>query len=256
MSRCGGADHGIEAVERALDALHRLLEGEAPRDALLERLCKWAVETFANAEIAGVVLCTDAMGNDAIACTNPRVPAIESAQMQTRQGPGRLAADTHTVLRGDFGDDTARWWPAFAAAAEAAVFETGSFLCAPLTIGDAAGSLTLYSPVAQAFSEFDAVLLRLYTNLITPTIQLAQGGREARAEIAGLTKAMQSRSVIEQAKGIVMATGGVSADDAFDFLVTHSQQRNIKLHRLAQELVDLTTGPAESGTHSTEPQVL
>ncbi|MDT2004807.1 ANTAR domain-containing protein [Rhodococcus opacus] len=245
MSRRDGTDQSIESVERALDALHRLLEGEVPKDVLLERLCKWAVETFPNAEIAEVTLRTGTGGTGAIVCTNPRVAAIESALSQTCAGPGRVAAESRTVLRGDFGDGIAQRWPAFAVAAEAAGCETGSFLCAPLSFGGSAGSLTLYSPVAQAFSEFDAVLLRLYTSLITPTIQLAQDGRDARAEVAGLTKAMQSRSVIEQAKGIVMATGGVSADDAFDFLVANSQQRNVKLNRLAQELVDLTTPRAD-----------
>nr|WP_271213457.1 ANTAR domain-containing protein [Rhodococcus wratislaviensis] len=108
-------------------------------------------------------------------------------------------------------------------------------------MGDGLGSLNLYSRVGRAFSEFDAALLRVYASLIASTIRLARDGREAREEVAGLIKAMESRSIIEQAKGIVMATGGVSADEAFDFLVVSSQQRNIKLARLAKELVDLTS---------------
>lgn len=110
-------------------------------------------------------------------------------------------------------------------------------------MGERLGSLNLYSRVGRAFSEFDAALLRVYASLIASTIRLARDGREAREEAAGLIKAMESRSIIEQAKGIVMATGGgVSADEAFDFLVVSSQQRNIKLARLAKELVDLTSG--------------
>jgi hypothetical protein len=251
----GGFDGDIEAVRKALDALRRLLEEEVPRQVLLQRLCEWSVEAFSGAEMAEVVLPVGAGGSGSVACTDPRVASVEDAQIRTGEDPGHAAADTCTVLVGDFGDGAVARWPAFASAAEAAGFEAGSFLCAPLSVGDGTGSLNLYSRVDWAFSEFDAALLRVYTTLIASTIRLARDGREAREEVAGLIKAMESRSIIEQAKGIVMATGGVSADDAFAFLVVSSQQRNVKLARLAQELVDLTSGADRHGAHGVKVQV-
>jgi AmiR/NasT family two-component response regulator len=49
---------------------------------------------------------------------------------------------------------------------------------------------------------------------------------------------MQYRAVIEQAKGVLMATGGRNADEAFQLLVRASQRENRKLRDIAAELVD------------------
>jgi ANTAR domain len=48
----------------------------------------------------------------------------------------------------------------------------------------------------------------------------------------------EHRAVIEQAKGVLMMTYGISSDRAFDILVWRSQVTNTKLRRLATQLVD------------------
>jgi len=54
--------------------------------------------------------------------------------------------------------------------------------------------------------------------------------------IAGLEVALGTRDVIGQAKGILMERYRITADEAFDLLRTASQQKNRKLHDLAEEL--------------------
>lgn len=55
----------------------------------------------------------------------------------------------------------------------------------------------------------------------------------------GLSEAMKSRAVIEQAKGILMASSrDVDADSAFDLLRRASQRENLKLRDIAQRIVD------------------
>ncbi len=49
---------------------------------------------------------------------------------------------------------------------------------------------------------------------------------------------MQSRSTIEQAKGMLMAENGCGADEAFGILVRASQRQNRKLRDIAQALID------------------
>jgi AmiR/NasT family two-component response regulator len=54
---------------------------------------------------------------------------------------------------------------------------------------------------------------------------------------------MQSRAVIEQAKGILMARAAhLSADEAFDLLRKASQRENVKLREIAQRIVDRGAG--------------
>jgi hypothetical protein len=56
------------------------------------------------------------------------------------------------------------------------------------------------------------------------------------AEVEGLTAAMEHRSVIEQAKGVLMSTMRISPDAAFAVLVAASQRENVKLYTIAERL--------------------
>jgi hypothetical protein len=57
---------------------------------------------------------------------------------------------------------------------------------------------------------------------------------------------MQTRPVIDLARGILMASFGLSAEDAWTVLVLASQNTNIKLHHLARDLVEAVDGDALS----------
>ncbi|MFG2147217.1 ANTAR domain-containing protein [Streptomyces sp. NPDC048696] len=61
-------------------------------------------------------------------------------------------------------------------------------------------------------------------------------------ELAQLRRAMRSRGTIDLARGILMATFALSSEGAWRVLIATSQNTNIKLHRLAQQVVDSTTG--------------
>lgn len=64
---------------------------------------------------------------------------------------------------------------------------------------------------------------------------------QALDEISGLHTAMETRAIIEQAKGMIMATLKVSADDAFQVLVQRSQNGHTKLVDVARELVRMAS---------------
>jgi AmiR/NasT family two-component response regulator len=65
---------------------------------------------------------------------------------------------------------------------------------------------------------------------------------QLHAEIANLRVALTTRDVIGQAKGILMERHGLTADEAFDRLVTMSQHTNVKVREVAQYLVELRAG--------------
>ncbi|MFF3272691.1 ANTAR domain-containing protein [Streptomyces chrestomyceticus] len=68
--------------------------------------------------------------------------------------------------------------------------------------------------------------------------------RDLPTEIAQLRRAMRTRPAIDLARGILMATFTLSPEAAWSVLVSASQHTNIKLHVLAQELVDSVQGVA------------
>ena len=60
---------------------------------------------------------------------------------------------------------------------------------------------------------------------------------DLRAEVSGLRAAMETRAIIEQAKGLIIASMGVDADQAFELLIRQSQAENVKLHVIAERLI-------------------
>jgi hypothetical protein len=72
-----------------------------------------------------------------------------------------------------------------------------------------------------------------------------------RDENAQLRSALESRAVIEQAKGIVIAHYGVDPDGAFLFLARMSQEQNVKLRLIATVIVSDACGePLPPGTEA------
>jgi anti-anti-sigma factor len=66
--------------------------------------------------------------------------------------------------------------------------------------------------------------------------------QELRLEVDQLRRAMRTRPAIDVARGIVMASFGLSAEDAWTVLVTASQNTNTKMHQLAEELTAAING--------------
>ncbi|MFE2416104.1 ANTAR domain-containing protein [Streptomyces hokutonensis] len=73
--------------------------------------------------------------------------------------------------------------------------------------------------------------------------EVSDEAEELRLEVVQLKRAMVTRPVIDLARGVLMASFGLSAEDAWSVLVDVSQHTNTKLHRLAEELVDSVSGP-------------
>ncbi|MGR6968943.1 anti-sigma factor antagonist [Streptomyces cynarae] len=71
--------------------------------------------------------------------------------------------------------------------------------------------------------------------------------RDLHIELVQLRRAMQTRPVIDLARGVLMASFALTAQDAWDVLVTVSQKTNTKLHNVAEDLVAAVNGDAPPG---------
>ncbi|KKD02604.1 hypothetical protein TN53_39625 [Streptomyces sp. WM6386] len=88
------------------------------------------------------------------------------------------------------------------------------------------GTLSLFTPEDEMDQEDDA----------------SHPSTDPRVEVVQLRRAMQTRGLIDLARGILMATYSLSAEEAWNVLVMTSQNTNTKLHRAAQQLVDSVRG--------------
>ena len=127
-------------------------------------------------------------------------------------------------------------WPEFArTAADHGVLSTISL---PLVArGEGLGALNLYSRRPSAFIDINLDESGVFANQAAMVLANARVYWDARELSENLQQAMQSRSVIDQAVGVIMATSGQSPDGAFQILVRASQRENRKLREIAAERV-------------------
>ena len=126
-------------------------------------------------------------------------------------------------------------WPDYAAHATA--LGVGSSLSVPLPFqGATIGALNNYARRPGAFGDSDVRLGEEVAAFVAIAVANAEAAARATDDLANMRRAMASRSVIEQAKGILMERYKITSDPAFTLLTHSSQRSNVKLRDVADEL--------------------
>jgi GAF domain-containing protein len=103
------------------------------------------------------------------------------------------------------------------------------------------GALNVYNLTGKPFSEDSERIARTFASFAGIVLANAGLHRDLTDLSAQLAAAVRSRAVIDQAKGIIMAQTRCTGDEAFQVLVRTSQNRNLKLKLLAEQVIDSTT---------------
>ena len=243
--RCTDDPDLLKRLDEVISALADLSDVLAPTEDLgrvLQRSIEQVTRAIPGADMASVsVLRDDSTTAETAASSSERVWAIDDDQYAAGDGPCLEAARTGRVIRVGVEQAMERW-PDFARSARAA--GVASYLSAPLHVDEEfAGSLNLYSEQAHGFGDLDEALLRLYTTAAAAAIANARRYAQARSLAMQLGQALDSRAVIDQARGILMATHGIAAQQAFELLAKESQDTNVKLREVAARLVESISRP-------------
>jgi GAF domain-containing protein len=127
-------------------------------------------------------------------------------------------------------------WPDYAR--QASERGVGSSLSVPLPFqGATIGALNIYSTRAGAFRDADVTLGEEAAAFVAIAVANAEAAARATSDADNLRRAMVSRAVIEQAKGILMERYKVTPEQAFTLLTHASQRTNVKLRDVAEQLV-------------------
>lgn len=132
-------------------------------------------------------------------------------------------------------------WPAVSAVSRTTGFQ--SLLSAPVELSGPAGAVFVFFREAK---DIDTNFLALVNEVLaecSAVLQLAVELLAAQHHIQDLTAAMETRSVIDTACGVIMAQNRCSHDEAFDLLVSASKNRNEKLHAVSLRLLQGASGP-------------
>jgi GAF domain-containing protein len=216
------------------EELAALRLAEHTLESVLETVARLTKQTVPGADEVSVTVLDGARATTA-ACTGDLALEVDERQYERGYGPcldGSAGGQVMHVAE----MATEERWPAWAA--DASRCGVGSSLSIPMPLQrEVAAALNIYSRTPHAFGPESIALAERFAAFAG--VALANRHLyDAQAAVADqLRTAMESRAVIEQAKGIVMALHRCGAEDAFTVLVKRSQATNTKLRDVAEALV-------------------
>jgi GAF domain-containing protein len=199
------------------------------RDDTIEAVSEYA-RVAVGADDAGVMLVHGGGRVETPTGTSDAVDEAHQLQAQYAEGPcwSALAGGNAIYIVRNTQDDER--WPLWGKAAAELGYH--SVVSASLeTDSQRVGSLNVYSREPNAFDDDDAEVVGLLSAHATAAIAAAKTQE-------GLYKALGSRKTIGQAEGILMKAFHIDSDRAFAYLRRVSQDQNIKLAKVAQDVID------------------
>jgi transcriptional regulator with GAF, ATPase, and Fis domain len=236
-SRGGGSADAFAEMARSL-----LAQGDVQHT--LQKICDLAVETIDGCDHAGISFLRGRKV-DTPAASDDVPRQVDIIQYEVDEGPCLDAIREHEVFEtGDLGKE--QRWPRFAARAQRETGITSMLSFRLFVAGDTLGALNLHSKAADAFGEDSRKVGLVFAAHAAVALSSAIHGEQ-------MEEALQSRDLIGQAKGILMAREGITADQAFDMLRRASQRLNVKLRDVAGGIIDRSAPPHSTAPHSTAP---
>jgi transcriptional regulator with GAF, ATPase, and Fis domain len=208
-----------------------------------------------HAQGAGILLADHHGRLQLMAASDERAKLLELFQLQADEGPchdcfhsGTPVVDTDLTEAGES-------WPRFAPRAVAAGFR--SVHAFPLRLRqNVIGALNLFGTEVGRMAPADVRVIQALADIAT--IGLLQERAIHRAEVLTeqLQAALNSRVVIEQAKGVLAQIHGTSTDEAFDLLRSYARSHHLRLGEVAQAVTEDPTrlpGLTESPRDPVDP---
>jgi GAF domain-containing protein len=234
-------DVSLHDVHQALRELGKLRFGEMRvEDAISEVV--HTTHTMFGVDGAGLMLVDDEQHLRKVAASDDRFGHLEDLQIRHQEGPCVDAFDTKELISAEDLANEQRW-PKFSEAAVAR--DVRAVLASPLPYNqDAVGVVAVLSEQRRPWSPEAELALLAFTDLAALFIASMMQG-EQRSELATqLQGALDSRKVIEQAKGVLIGRDGISARAAYEQLRARARSERRKLSAVCAEIVASAERPA------------
>lgn len=234
-----------QRVAQTFVALADTLVSEFDIIDFLQQLAERCVELL-EVDAAGILV-TDRRGHlRLMAASSEQTRLLELFQLQDEQGPCldcfHGGAAVHCAdLRGE---DAMPRWPRFAPEAGRSGFAAVSALPMRLRT-EVIGAMNLFRAEPGAMAAEQIELAQAMADVATIGLLQERAIRQSQILTEQLQSALNSRVVIEQAKGVLAERHGSSMDEAFTALRRHARDHNHLLTGLAHALVARSLDPAE-----------
>ena len=186
---------------------------------------------------AGLMLAGPGGGLRVMASSSEAMRILELFEIQAQQGPCLDCFRTGQPVVNQDLTAVSTPWPTFSAEAAAAGFH--SVHAIPMRLrGSIIGALNLFHLEAGVMLPADILAAQALADIATIAILQHRAAEEAQQVNDQLNLALNSRVVIEQAKGILAEREGCSMERAFSTLRDHARNHNLRLASLAEDVIN------------------
>ena len=221
-------------VRHALNELGRLRFGEMRVDEAMHQIVETTHAIF-SVDGAGLMLADAEHHLRNAAVSDERVRHLEELQIHHHEGPCITAFEDKVLVGADDLSSDARW-PSFNRAA--VDHGVRAVLASPIPYNqDAVGVVAVLSRERHPWSGEAELALLAFTDLAALLIASMMMGEQQTVLAAQLQGALNSRAVIEQAKGVLIGQQGLSAHAAYEQIRAQARAERRKVAIVAAELV-------------------
>ncbi len=224
----------MQDVRQALNELGRLRFGEMRVEDAMHQIVQTTHAIFA-VDGAGLMLANAEHHLLNAAVSDARMKHLEELQIRHQEGPCISAfEDKQLVCAEDLAQEIR--WPAFSPHAVAR--GVGAVLASPIPYNqDAVGVVAVMSEQRRPWSAEAELALLAFTDLAALLIATMLMGEQQTELAAQLQSALNSRAIIEQAKGVLIERQGLSAHAAYQQLRAQARSERRKLAVVSADLV-------------------
>ena len=222
-------------MQEGLAALERFFAGDATMSTTLTAITELVTIAVPQAEFAGITMTVDSTPGTWI-FTHPTVSRLDRVQYDTGDGPCLDAVRSGDVQVIESTSDHGPW-PRF----RQTCLDHGilSTISVPLLIDHRAiGAMNLYARSTNAFGHRDIRIAALFAAQAALVLCNAQAYWDAGVLDEDVGELTTSRAIIEQAKGVIMASSGGDAGSAHDRLMERARRYGITARAMAARLVE------------------
>jgi GAF domain-containing protein len=230
-------DISLHDVHQALLELGRMRFGDLSVEDAIREIVHTTHAIF-DVDGAGLMLADADQHLRIVAASDDRFRHLEELQIRHQEGPCIQAYDLKELIGATDLEQEDRW-PLFSRAAVQR--QVRAVLASPLPYNQhAVGVVAVLSEQSRPWSPANELALLAFTDLAALLIASVLQGQQQGELADQLQGALHSRQLIEQAKGILMGTQGISARAAYQQLRSAARSQRRKLTEVCAEMIDKT----------------